>query len=174
MMPIVHLVRHGRIPDYETDRPLTEAGMEEAFAVGQTLAARLRPGETVRFFSSPARRARQTAALLRDGLTGALARSGQTATVTPIVEVDDRLQNLQFLLDGLSYDPIHPLFEVIRHRQAQTPSPHYRACADFHAGFWNSPDPMAYWLTHPSPAIEPPEAVAGRIRDYVAALLESA
>ncbi len=172
MSTVVHLVRHGQIPDYETDQPLTSEGKQEAIDVGQGLAAQIRPGETIRFHSSPTRRARQTAMGLRDGLAGALSRMALDAAIIPIVAVDDRLQNFQFLLDGLSYDPIHPLFEVARWRLQKEFSPHYEACVAFHSSFWCSSDPMAYWLTHPGEAVETPESVAERIHAYVAERLK--
>ncbi len=173
-LPIVHLVRHGRIPNYETDQPLTAEGRQEALAVGRGLAGHIRPGETISFFSSPTRRTRQTAALLRDGLNEAILQKNVSVTINPITAVDDGLQNLQFYLGEFSYDPIHPLFEVARWRLQQTPSPQNQACATFHTEFWSSPDPMDYWLTHPSEAAESPEAVARRIHAYLAKRLTNA
>ncbi len=166
--PIVHLVRHGRIPNYQTDQPLTAHGRQEALAVGQELARHIRAGETINFFSSPTRRTRQTAELLADGLNNALTEMNLNVNVAPVVVVDDRLQNLQFYLDGLSYDPIRPLFEVAQWRLHQTPSPRYEAYVAFYAKFWSNPDPMAYWLTHPSEAIETPKSVAKRTHAYIA------
>jgi len=165
--PIVHLVRHGHIPNYQTDQPLTSEGRQEALAVGRELASQIRPGETISFYSSPTRRTRQTAKLLREGLQEALAQMNQNATIIPVVTVADNLQNLQFYLDSLSYDPIHPLFEVARWRLQQANSPQYQVCVAFHAEFWASSDPMAYWLTHPSPVVESPESVATRTQTYI-------
>lgn len=167
LSPIVHLVRHGRIPNHRADHPLTVEGEREAFVVGQQLAAKIRPGETIGFYASPTRRTRQTAELLQKGLVKGLSQMNLEATLKPLV-VDDRLRNLQFYLDELSYDPIQPLFDAARWRLQETPSPQYAACIAFQTGFWNSPDPMGYWLSHPGDAVEAPEAVAGRIRSYIA------
>lgn len=35
--PIVHLVRHGYIPDHQTDQPLTVEGWQAALLVGREL-----------------------------------------------------------------------------------------------------------------------------------------
>ncbi|MFQ5611613.1 MAG: histidine phosphatase family protein [Anaerolineae bacterium] len=164
---IVHLVRHGRIPDHRADHPLTPEGRGEALAAGRGLAAGVRPGETIRFFASPTRRTRQTAALLRQGLSAGLAQAKVDAVLEPVV-IDDRLENLQFYLDGLSYDPVQPLLDAARWRLQTTGSPAYEACVAFQSAFWGSPDPMDYWLTHPSQAVEAPEAVAARTRSYIA------
>ncbi len=165
--PVIHLIRHGRIPNYQTDQPLSPEGYQEALLTGRKLAEHIQTGETINFFSSPTRRTRQTAELLREGLKKALTESNVEATVGSVM-VDDRLCNCQFILDDLSYDPIRPLFDVARWRLQETPSTEYRACVAFQTEFWGSPDPMAYWLTHPSQAAETPEAVAERIRAFLA------
>lgn len=168
MSTIIHLVRHGRIPDYKTDQSLTELGRQESLAAGRELAAQVRPGETIGFFTSPSRRARETAALLRDGLHAALREHSIIATIEPTVAVDDYLQDIKFYLDGVGYSPITPLLDIARWRLQHHPSPEHQAFADYQYQFWTDPDPIGYWLTHPSPVVESPEAVAQRVRAYVA------
>lgn len=168
MLPVVHLVRHGRIPDYQTDRPLTAEGEQEALAVGRKLAASVKPGETISFFSSPARRARQTAALLGDGLRQVLAEQQITATIVEPIIVDDRLENNRFYLDGVGYDPIYPLLEIARWRRHENPSPQREAAVTFQTEFWHAPDSVAYWLTQPSDLAESPEAVVERLQALLA------
>lgn len=164
MSTIVHLVRHGRIPNYEADQSLTAEGRTEALAVGRGLAASIRPGEIIRFCSSPARRARETAALLREGLRQALAEIKVAAEISLPVEVDDRLQNNQFYLNGSSYDPMLPLIDVARWRLQEQASPEIQAFLDLQIGFWSAPDPVAYWLNHPHLLAESPQAVAERVQ----------
>lgn len=163
MTSIVHLVRHGRIPNYEADQSLTAEGRAEALAVGRELALSIRPGETIHFCSSPARRTRETAASLCEGLCQALAEIKVIATVSLPVEVDDRLQNNQFYLNGSSYDPMLPLIDVARWRLQEQPSPEIQAFLDLQIGFWSAPDPVAYWLNNPHPLAESPKAVAERV-----------
>lgn len=170
LSPVIHLIRHGRIPDYHTDQPLSPDGCQETLLTGRKLAEHIQAGETINFFSSPTRRTRQTAELLREGLKKALTERNLEATVSPMV-VDDRLCNCQFILGGLSYDPIRPLFDVARWRLQETASAEYQTCVTFHTEFWGSSDPMAYWLTHPTQAAEAPEAVAERTRAFLAARL---
>lgn len=164
MTSIIHLVRHGRIPNYEADQSLTAEGRAEALAVGRGLAASIRPGETIHFCSSPARRARETAVLLCEGLRQALAEIKVAAAVSLPVEVDDRLQNNQFYLNGSSYDPMLPLIDVARWRLQELPSPEIQAFLDLQIGFWSAPDPVEYWLNHPHSLAESPQAVAKRVR----------
>lgn len=159
MSTIIHLVRHGRIPNYDADQSLTAEGREEALAVGRGVAALIGPGETVRFCSSSARRARETAALLCQGIA---ATNTTAALITPIA-VDDRLQNSQVYLNGSSYDPMLPLLDVARWRVQTAPSPENEAFLAYQTGFWSAPDPITYWLTHPSPLAESPEAVVERL-----------
>jgi broad specificity phosphatase PhoE len=161
---IIHLVRHGRIPNYDSDQSLTAEGREEALAVGRELAALVRPGETIRFFSSPARRARETAALLRNSLGEALTEMKLTATLIPVIEVDDRLQNNQFYINGTSYDLTVPLLDIVRWRLHENPTPQNEVRVIYLTEFWHAPDPVTYWLTHPHDTIESPEAVSKRVR----------
>lgn len=160
--PAVYLVRHGRIPDYRTDQPLTAQGRREASAAGRAISDDISGSERVRVFSGPSRRTRETAALLRDGLRSALAEKEMHIDVSPVVDVEDWLQNFQFYLDSLSYDPIEPLMDVSLWRSQEHPSRHYKACVAFHTAFWRSADPMGFWLTHPSEAAESPQSVAER------------
>jgi broad specificity phosphatase PhoE len=112
--------------------------------------------------------------LLRDGLRSALAEKEMHMDVSLVVEVEDWLQNFQFYLDGLSYDPIEPLMDVSLWRSQETPLPSYKACVAFHAAFWRSADPMGYWLRHPSEAVESPQSVAERTYAGVAHHLKEA
>ncbi len=171
MSTIIHLARHGRIADYKTDQPLTELGRQEALAAGQALAAQIKAEETICFFSGPSRRTRETAALLRDGLREGLRMRGLTALIEPVVRVDDHLQDLKFYLDGASYSPITPLLEIARWRLQQQPSAELQAFAGYQAEFWAGSDPVGYWLSHPSPVVESPEAVVRRVQAFVAGRL---
>lgn len=168
MSTIIHLVRHGRILDYKTDQSLTELGRQEALTAGRELAAQVKPGETIRFFSSPSRRARETAALLRDGLGETLPQHTPPAVLEPTIAVDDYLQDLKFYLDGASYAPITPLLEIARWRLQQNPSPEIQTFVEYQHEFWTDPDPVGYWLTHPSPVVESPEAVMQRTLAFLA------
>lgn len=164
MSTIIHLVRHGRIPNYDTDQSLTPEGREEALRVGRGLAALIQPGETIRFCSSPARRARETAALLCQSIPTTLAETRTAATLVTPIAVDDRLQNNQFYLNGSSYDPMIPLLDIARWRVQSTPSPENEAFLAYQTEFWSAPDPVTYWLTHPSPLAESPAAVVERLQ----------
>lgn len=167
MSTIIHLVRHGRVPDYKTDQSLNALGREEALAAGRALAAEVKPGETICFFSSPSRRARETTALLRQGLQQGLSDPG-AAIIQPVTAVDDLLQDVKFYLDGANYAPITPLLDIARWRLQENPSAEVEAFAAYQYAFWAEADPVGYWLTHPSPAVESPEAVLQRTQAFLA------
>lgn len=164
MSTIIHVVRHGRIPNYDTDQSLTPEGREEALAVGRGLATLIKPGETIRFCSSPARRARETAAWLCQSITNTVAENRADVTVVTPIAVDDRLQNNQFYLNGSSYDPMLPLLDVAHWRVQSAPSPENEVFLTYQTEFWSAHDPVTYWLTHPSPVAESPEAVVERLQ----------
>jgi broad specificity phosphatase PhoE len=168
LSPIVHLVRHGRIADYMTDRPLTVEGEQDSLAVGRELASHIRPGERISFFSSPSRRARQTAALMRDSILEALAEGTVVATVAAPILIDDRLKNNLIFVGGVDYDPIQPLLDMARWQLHENPTAHNEACAAYVAGFWGTSDPVAYWLSQPSKFAESPAAVIERTRACLA------
>lgn len=169
LSPIVHLVRHGRIPDYMTDRPLTVEGEQDSLVVGRELASRLRSGERVSFFTSPSLRARQTAALIRDGILEALSAGTVAATIAAVpILVDDRLKNNLIFVGGVDYDPIEPLLDMARWQLHENPTAQNEACAAYVAGFWGTSDPVAYWLTQPSTFAESPAAVVERTRACLA------
>jgi broad specificity phosphatase PhoE len=172
--PIVHLVRHGRVANYQGDVPLTLEGRKEAIGAGCDLAAEIRRGEIINFFSSPARRARQTAVLLKESLGEELTRRDIPVTVNPVIEVDDRLQICQLFMDGSSYDFTEGLTDVALWRLQENPSQEHEICAKYLKGFWGSGDPVGYWLTHPSAVVESPDMTANRTRDYIAERLARA
>jgi broad specificity phosphatase PhoE len=166
--PMIHLVRHGRIADYQADEPLTLEGANEAIAIGREWAAEIRRGEIIRFFSAPARRTRQTASLLKKSLCEELIRRDIPVTVKPVVEVDDRLRICQLFMGGTSYDLTKALTDVALWRLQEEPSREHEMCANYLKSFWGSDDPIGYWLSHPSEVVEPPRATATRTQEYIA------
>lgn len=175
MFPLVNLVRHGRIPDYAMDHALTSRGETEALARGRELAETVLPGETIAFYSGPARRARQTAALIRDGLQAGLAELAVEATILPVVAVEDDLENCQCYLGGHRYDLTFAILDAARwqSRQANPPAD-AAACAEFLDHLWHvAPDSMGYWLDYSGPGAESPEAVNKRTLSFLANRLKN-
>ncbi len=168
MFPIINLVRHGRIPDYAMDHYLTPQGREEAIARGRELAETVISGETISFYSGPARRARQTAALVQAGLQTALAEKNIEVTIRPTIAVEDILENCQCILDGLHYDLMYPLLDAARWQSQQNAPADAQACADFLYNLWHTADDaMAYWLDYSGPGAESVKAVNQRTLAFV-------
>jgi len=161
--PILHLVRHGRVPNYDTDQSLTEQGAKEALEAGRKLAQYTRPGETIYMYSSPSRRARETAALYAQGLS----EKNSAFKVRLPVEVDDRLHNCMFRIDGLLYDvqTIHE--DMMLWRAHNNPTEENKACSAFVSKFWANDDPNGLWLAEPTPYMESPDELLGRVLDHI-------
>lgn len=166
MRTAVYLVRHAEIEHHRTDVSLTALGYEQAAASGAALADRIREGDTVFVYHSPVTRVQQTANVLYQSLTAALAASGRAARVTlHQPQPDSALCNPGFIV-GLGREPVEPSLVY-----AMTSEPDYleglpAARAEFYRGFWASADPMGYWLTHDSGGgAESPAAVLARLRE---------
>ncbi len=176
MFPIVNLVRHGRIPDYAMDRYLTPQGEDEAIARGRELAETILPNEVINFYSAPARRARHTASLVKQGLTERLAEKGITAMLQSAIAVEDILENCQCLLDGLRYEPTYAMLDAARWQsQADNPPPDAQACVKFLDNLWNGPaDAMGYWLDYTGIGAETSDVVNQRTLAFLAGVFQSA
>lgn len=168
---IIHVVRHGHIPSHDTDVPLTEEGQKAVYLAGQELAARIEDGELLSFFHGPARRARETAWGIYHGLKDSLKASGRAE---PQIAPPDSLagiRNLGFIVQGRTQEAMRIQLDLVRAEYLAEPSPENAGRLAFHQGFWDSDDPIGYWLTHPSPHAEDPNAVAERVTAALRELL---
>jgi broad specificity phosphatase PhoE len=168
---VVNLVRHGEVEHHRTDVSITARGREQAQAAGVTLANCIDAGEAVTIRHSPVTRVKETAEFLRAELVSALAAEGRMERVAVSQpHPDDALCNVRFIL-GPGLEPEEPavVYATINTpAYLQSVSP---ARAEFYRGFWNSDDPMGYWLTHDSAgAAETPEVVLARVRNRIRAL----
>jgi len=156
----IYLVRHGEIEHHRTDVSLTARGREQAGAVGRALTSRIGQGEAVFIFHSPVTRVRETAELAREALRMGLRVEGVTLH-SP--ELDVALSNVRFVVSP-EQGPEEPSLVYARINAPAYLSALPPARAAFYRGFWDSPDPMGYWLTHPSDGgAETPECVLGRL-----------
>ncbi len=173
MTSIIHLIRHGHIPDHRADHPLTEVGQQGALKLGREISEEIKPGEIINFFASPTRRTRQTAEYIRQGLLAGLSKRGIQAILQPVL-VEDHLENMQIYLDGFRYDPVRPLIASARWLSQEEPgSNHYQESVKFQSQFWESDDPIGYWLFTPCNAVESPEIVAKRTFSYLGGRLHN-
>lgn len=163
---IVYVVRHGHIPSHESDVALTPEGVEAAYRTGRHFAALVAEGEEVVFLHGPARRARETAQAMYRGFTRALAEGSSYVRVTP-PELHPDLCNVRLWMDGRLQEAMRLFYDAVRAAYREDPSPQHADRLAWHDGFWSAADPMGYWLTHPSPHAEDPEAVAARIRRVI-------
>lgn len=164
----IHVVRHGHIPGYEGDVPLTDEGWVAARRAGRQLAEELSGDEVLSFVHGPARRARETALGIYEGL-----RAAEDVDQRGIEEpsVHPGLRNLGFLVDGAVQEAQRPHLDMAIAAYEADPSSENEARLAYQRAFWASDDPIGYWLQHPSPYAEDPEAVAARVRRVLRELL---
>ena len=97
----VFLIRHGETQGYSTDSGLTPQGVWQAHTVGQTLAKRIKSGETVVFRHAATNRATETAVQIHRGLLDGLAQYEKDITIHEPA-VANEFRNFQFVSpDGL-------------------------------------------------------------------------
>ncbi len=168
---IVHIVRHGHIPSHDSDVALTEEGRQAVYLAGRQLALAVEDGEAVSFLHGPARRARETAWGMYHGLKGGLAVSGRGAVQISAPVNHPGLRNLGLMVQGRLREAMRLQYDIVRAEYLADSSPENAGRLEFHRGFWNSDDPIGYWLTHPSPHAEDPNKVAVRIAATIRQLL---
>jgi len=157
----VYLIRHGETQGYSTDSGLTPQGAWQAHTYGQTLARRVKSGETIVFRHAATNRATETAEQIHRGLVDGLAQYEKDIT---IVEpgVADEFRNFQFVApDGLkdvtaAFRQYQSLLENFE-RSAARDRPQWVVEMD---RFWRTQrgggDPIQHWLTIPLLHFEPP------------------
>ncbi len=163
----VYLIRHGETQGYSTDSGLTPQGVWQAHSWGQTMAKRIKSGETVVFRHAATNRATETAVQIHRGLLDGLAQYEKDITIHE-PEVADEFRNFQFVSpDGLKdvtaafreYSSILEGFE----RSAAGDRPKWVVEMD---RFWRTQqgggDPIQHWLTIPLLHFEPPAMTVRR------------
>lgn len=172
MTTVMYLVRHGEVAHHRSDVSLTARGRRQATAAGAAFAARIIAGDHVRIRHSPVTRVRETAEILYQQLADTLAAAGGNEHVLlspPRPEI--ALSNVRFVLaeEGEPEEPSR-LYSTVNQPDFLKSIPPERA--NFYRGFWSSPDPMGYWLTHNSAGgAEAPEDVLARLQGLVRQVL---
>ena len=157
----VFLIRHGETQGYSTDSGLTPQGVWQAHSWGQTLARRIKTGETVVLRHAATARATETATQIHRGLLDGLAQYEKDITIVEPA-VASEFRNFGFVApDGLKdvtaafreYSAILEGFE----RSAARDRPQWVVEMD---RFWRTQqgggDPIQHWLTIPLMHFEPP------------------
>lgn len=153
--PRLILLRHGEVVSHQGDQPLTAAGRQQARDAGRRLAG---PGlGSVRLLSGETRRARETAALVGEGL----ADPGGP-------DVAFALRNPDLYLAGVRVDMVSSAEAFA----AQVPglSVDHVLAVPFFSGWFSAPDRIEWWLRHPSPPGDDAAAVAVRLAVFAASL----
>lgn len=157
----VYLIRHGETQGYSTDSGLTPQGAWQAHSYGQTLARRVKSGETIVFRHAATNRARETAEQIHRGLLDGLAHYEKDLTIVEPAPANE-FRNFQFVApDGLkdvtaAFREYQSLLEGFE-RSAARDRPQWVVEMD---RFWRTQqgggDPIQHWLTVPLMHFEPP------------------
>ena len=163
----VFLIRHGETQGYSTDSGLTPQGVWQAHSMGQTLAKRVKNGETVVFRHAATSRATETAEQIHRGLLDGLSQYEKDITVHEPA-VANEFRNFQFVSpDGLkdvtaAFREYSALLEGFE-RTAERDRPKWVVEMD---RFWRTQqgggDPIQHWLTTPLLHFEPPSMTVRR------------
>jgi len=139
-MRIIHLVRHGEVEHHRDDVGITARGHNQARAAAHAISARIEQGDAVHIYHAPVKRVAETAAAIRQQLSVRFA--------VPPIQADDALCNVRFMAQINGREQIEEpslLYESIIGNPAYTKSlPPARA--NFYRGFFDSNDPMGYWM----------------------------
>ncbi|MEZ4699956.1 MAG: histidine phosphatase family protein [Rhodothermales bacterium] len=163
----VHLVRHGRVASHRGDIPITEEGRVEIAAAGRGLAVGLRRDEDVHFLTTPTRRTKETADVLRASMRAA---HGEGAGFLEPRE-EWAIRNPDLFLAGRRVEMVStPEAMAGQIPETGIDAAGVDAVAFFHA-FFRSPDRIGYWMAQPDPPGEDVTAVARRIVAFCMSLL---
>ena len=157
----VYLIRHGETQGYSTDSGLTPQGAWQAHTYGQTLAKRVKSGETIVFRHAETNRARETAEQIHRGLLDGLVQYEKDLTIVEPGPANE-FRNFGFVApDGLkdvtaAFREYQSLLEGFE-RSAARDRPQWVVEMD---RFWRTQqgggDPIQHWLTIPLMHFEPP------------------
>lgn len=163
----VYLIRHGETQGYSTDSGLTPQGSWQARTYGNTLAKRIKSGETVVFRHAATNRARETAQQIHLGLVDGLQQYEKEITIVE-PEPLDLFRNFQFA----SPSGLKDVTAAFRHYQSQLEAIERTALGDRPLWlvemdrFWRTQqggaDPIQHWLTIPMLHFEPPSMCVRR------------
>lgn len=159
MSAIIHLVRHGEVEHHRDDVGITQRGHEQARAAADAISARIAESDSVFIYHAPVKRVSETAADIHQQLS---ARFN-----IPPIQPDDTLCNVRFMAQINGKGQIEE--PSLLYTQLSNPAYLDRlppARAEFYHGFYDSDDPMGYWLTraHLSDGgVELPETVLNRL-----------
>jgi broad specificity phosphatase PhoE len=160
--------RHAEIPSHRGDLPATAAGLADAEAVGERLAAACPAGARVEFLHAPTTRTVQTAEALRRGVERALPSGAEVRLGAPRVERAIRNPDLYVAGNRVEMVSAVEALAVQLPDNALTADELERHA--FFSRFLTSPDRIGLWLAEDDPPGERWDAVAGRLFTWARSL----
>lgn len=157
----LYLLRHGEITSHRGDVPITAAAEEQALAVGRGFGLR-EPGP-ITVLSGETRRAMDTAAYLARGVIEAGG-----GVIGP--KVAFALRNPDLYAAGVRVNMVSSAEALAE--QVEGLSAEDVPALEFFPTFFDSPDRIGWWLTHPSPPGEDARSVAARAESFAGSLVD--
>lgn len=155
----LYLLRHGEVTSHRGDVPITSAAERHSYEVGQKLGLDLTG--PIRVLSGETRRAKETAAHLSRGLVD----SGVDCTEH---DVAFALRNPDLYVAGTRVNMVSSADTLAE--QVEGLAADDVGSLPFFPQFFESPDRIGWWLTHPAPPGEGADSVAERISAFAASL----
>lgn len=147
--------------------PLDPSGRDEVAASGRRLAGMVQPGEEVHFLTTPTRRTKDTADVIRETMQEVLG--AQAGLLVPREEW--AIRNPDLFLAGRRVEMMSTPEAVAAQIPEAGLAPAVVDGHPFFHHFFRSPDRIGYWLGHPDPPGEDPVAVARRVVAFGESLL---
>jgi broad specificity phosphatase PhoE len=165
-------MRHGKVASHRGDLPLTDEGREQVARVGQRFSRDLVPDEIVSILHAPTQRTRETALVLYNGMLAALTKEQreQIDLRTPVEQ--QAIRNPDIYVAGTRVEMVSSAQALVDQLPPASLSVEAAAQLPFWKSFWESPDRIGYWVSHPSPPGEDTESVARRLLLFAASQLD--
>jgi broad specificity phosphatase PhoE len=168
----VHWLRHGKVASHQGDIPLTDEGLAQIKAVGQSFSRELTSGEVVTILHAPTRRTRDTAETLYNSLAGVYDDS-QRPQVSLIAPTEHQaLRNPDIYVAGVRVELVSSAEALAEQLASTSLGPEDLEQLPFWRGFWGDSDRIGYWVNHSNPPGEDADTVARRLLTFAVSLLD--
>jgi broad specificity phosphatase PhoE len=168
----VHWVRHAKVASHQGDLPLTDEGRRQVEYAGRQFSRELLPGEVVSLLYAPTRRTRETALILYSSIVEALdyVERPKVYLLSPIEH--EAIRNPDIYVAGTRIELVSTAEAVVEQLPPSSLNPEQVAQLPFLRGFWDDPDRIGYWVSHPNPPGEDADTVARRLLRFAVSLLD--
>jgi broad specificity phosphatase PhoE len=168
----VHWVRHAKVTSHRGDLPLTDEGRRQVEDAGRQFSRKLLPGEVVSLLHAPTRRTRETALILYSSIVETLdyVERPEVYLLSPIEH--EAIRNPDIYVAGTRIELVSTAEAVVEQLPPSSLNLEQVAQLPFLSGFWDGPDRIGFWVSHPNPPGEDADTVARRLLTFAVSLLD--